>query len=149
MCLQMPRESKVCGRVRFYTEIVAVARIFYRSAPRRQSAPPPKFHVPFSPEARRSTCSPLSPVPKRLQNACPNLVIFLFQKRRSKPRQTWGIILYHVLARVLIGSSKKILAKFSDTCSVTSDWLCIGCFKLVGRGKAGKSNIQDLFCSSL
>ena len=36
----------------------------------------------------------------------------------------------------LQGRAKNNLAKFSDTCSVRADWLCIGCFKLVGRRKA-------------
>ena len=35
------------------------------------------------------------------------------------------------------GSSKKNPAKFSDTCSVRADGLCIGCQRLVGRRKAG------------
>ena len=47
------------------------------------------------------------------------------------------------------GWSKKVPAKFSDTCSVRADGLCIGCPQLVGRRKAGNSNMQELFCSTL
>ena len=45
--------------------------------------------------------------------------------------------------------SKKVPAKFSDTCSVRADGLCIGCPKLVGSRKAGISNLQEFFCSTL
>merc|ERR1712117_876655 len=44
---------------------------------------------------------------------------------------------------------QKVPAKFSDTCSVRADGLCIGCPKLVGSSKAGNSNMQELFCSTL
>ena len=37
-----------------------------------------------------------------------------------------------------IGSSKKVPAKFSDTCSVRAGGLCIGCPKLIVCMKAGK-----------
>ena len=40
---------------------------------------------------------------------------------------------------------KKTLAKFSDTCSVTADWLCIGSPRLVGGRKAENSNMQEFF----
>ena len=40
--------------------------------------------------------------------------------------------------RECTGLSKKIPAKFSDTCSVRADGLCIGCPKLVGSRKVGK-----------
>ena len=43
------------------------------------------------------------------------------------------------------GSSKKNPAKFSDTCSVRAEGLCIGCLKLVGSRKAAISNMQELF----
>ena len=45
--------------------------------------------------------------------------------------------------------SKKNPAKFSDTCSVRADGLCIGCPKLVGSKKAANSNMQEFFCSTL
>ena len=41
-----------------------------------------------------------------------------------------------------LGSSKKNLAKFSDTCSVRADGLCTGSPRLVGGRKAGNSNMQ-------
>ena len=44
---------------------------------------------------------------------------------------------------------QKKLAKFSDTCSVRADGLCIGSPRLVGGRKAGNSNMQDLFCTTL
>ena len=44
---------------------------------------------------------------------------------------------------------QKNLAKVSDTCSVRADWLCIGCPRLVGGVKAGNSNMQDFFCTTL
>ena len=50
------------------------------------------------------------------------------------------------------GSSKKSLAKFSDTCSIRANGLCIGSPRLVGRRKAGNSNIQGFFaplCTTL
>ena len=43
------------------------------------------------------------------------------------------------------GSSKKNLAKFSDSCSIRADGLCIGSPRLVGGRKAGYSNMQDFF----
>ena len=45
------------------------------------------------------------------------------------------------------GSSKKILAKFSDTSSVRADGLCIGSPRLVGGRKTGNSNMQEFFCT--
>ena len=36
---------------------------------------------------------------------------------------------------------QKNLAKYSDTCSVTADRLCIGSPRLVGGRKAGNSNM--------
>ena len=47
------------------------------------------------------------------------------------------------------GSSKNNQAKFSDTCSVRADGLCIGCFRLVGRRKTGNSSMLEFFCSTL
>ena len=44
---------------------------------------------------------------------------------------------------------QKNLAKFSDTCSVRADGLCIGNSRLVRGRKAGNSNMQDLFCTTL
>ena len=44
---------------------------------------------------------------------------------------------------------KKTLAKFSDTCSVMADGLCIGSPRLVGGRKAGNSNMQEFFCTTL
>ena len=40
-------------------------------------------------------------------------------------------------------------AKFSDTCSMRADGLCIGSPRLVGWRKAGNSNLQELFCTTL
>ena len=45
--------------------------------------------------------------------------------------------------------SKKNQAKFSDTCSVRADGLCIGCPRLVGRRKAANSNMLEFFCTTL
>ena len=47
------------------------------------------------------------------------------------------------------GSSKKNLAKFSDTCSVWADGLCIGSPSSVGGRKAVNSNMQEFFCTTL
>ena len=47
------------------------------------------------------------------------------------------------------GLAKKNLAKFSDTCSVRADGLCIGSPRLVGGRKAGNSNMQEFFCTML
>ena len=46
---------------------------------------------------------------------------------------------------------QKSLAKFSDTCSVRDDGLCmcIGSPRLVGGRKAGNSNMQEFFCTTL
>ena len=41
-----------------------------------------------------------------------------------------------VFLHLITGSSKKNLAKFSDTCSVRADGLCIGSPRLVGGRKA-------------
>ena len=46
-------------------------------------------------------------------------------------------------------SSKKNPAKFSDTCSVRADRLCIGSPRLVGGRKAVNSNMQEFFCATL
>ena len=40
---------------------------------------------------------------------------------------------------------QKNIAKFSDTCSVRADGLCIGSPRLVGGRKAGNSNMQEFF----
>ena len=45
--------------------------------------------------------------------------------------------------------SKINTAKFGEGSSVMAVWLCIGCPRLVGRRKAGNSNMQELFCSTL
>ena len=44
---------------------------------------------------------------------------------------------------------KKNQAKFSDTCSVRADGLCIGCPRLVGWRLAGNSNMLEFFCTTL
>ena len=44
---------------------------------------------------------------------------------------------------------QKNLAKFSDTCSVRADVLCIGSPRLVGGRKAGKIKHARIFCSTL
>ena len=44
---------------------------------------------------------------------------------------------------------KKNLAKFSDTCSVRADGLCIGSPRLVGGKNAGNLNLQEFFCTTL
>ena len=41
------------------------------------------------------------------------------------------------------------LAKFSDTCSVRADGLCIGSHRSSGGRKVGTSNMQEFFCTSL
>ena len=40
---------------------------------------------------------------------------------------------------------QKTLAKFSDTCYVRADGLCIGCPRLVGSRKAANSNMLEFF----
>ena len=47
------------------------------------------------------------------------------------------------------GRAKKNLAKFSNTCYVRADGLCISSPRLVGGRKAGNSNIQEFFCTML
>ena len=47
------------------------------------------------------------------------------------------------------GSSKNNLAKFSVTCSVRADGLCIASPRLVGGRKAGTSNMHEFFCTML
>ena len=47
------------------------------------------------------------------------------------------------------GRAKKNLAKFSATYSVRADGLCIGSPRLVGGRKAGNSNMQEFFCTTL
>ena len=54
-----------------------------------------------------------------------------------------------LLAEPCTGSSKKVPAKFSDTCSARACGLCIGCPKFVGSMNAGNSNVQESFCSTL
>ena len=44
---------------------------------------------------------------------------------------------------------KKTIAKFCNTCSVRADGLCISSPRLVGGRKAGNSNMQDFFCTTL
>ena len=44
---------------------------------------------------------------------------------------------------------KKVPAKFSDTCSARADRLCIGWPKLVVCRKAGNSNMQEFYFSTL
>ena len=51
--------------------------------------------------------------------------------------------------KIRTGSSKKVPAKFSDTCSVRADGLCIGCPTLVGSRQAGNLNMREFFRSSL
>ena len=47
------------------------------------------------------------------------------------------------------GSSKRKGAKFGEGSSIRADWQCIGCLKLVGRGKAANSNRGHFFCTCL
>ena len=50
---------------------------------------------------------------------------------------------------VIQGRAKKNLAKLSDNCSVRAEWMCIGSPRLVGERKAGYSNMQQFFCTTL
>ena len=50
---------------------------------------------------------------------------------------------------ICTGFSKKVPAKFSDTCSARADGLCIGIPALVGGRKAGNSNLQEFCCTTL
>ena len=43
----------------------------------------------------------------------------------------------------------KNLAKFSDTCSVGADGLCIGSPMLVVGRRAGNSKTKEFFCTTL
>ena len=45
--------------------------------------------------------------------------------------------------------SKKNQAKFSDTCSVRADGLRVGSPWQVGERKAGNSNMEEFFCTTL
>ena len=47
------------------------------------------------------------------------------------------------------GLSKKIPAKFGDTCSVRADWLCIGCIGQWAEGGRDNSNTQEFFRTTL
>ena len=47
------------------------------------------------------------------------------------------------------GLSKKIPAKFGDTCSVRADWLCIGCLGQWAERGRDNSNTQEFFCTTL
>jgi len=47
------------------------------------------------------------------------------------------------------GSSKKIPAKFGDTCSVRADGLCIGCLGQWAERGRQNSNMQEFFCTTL
>ena len=44
---------------------------------------------------------------------------------------------------------QKSLAKFSDTCSIRADGLRISGPRLAGGRKAGNSNRQEFFCTTL
>ena len=47
------------------------------------------------------------------------------------------------------GLSKKIPAKFGDTCSVRADWLCIGCLGQWAERGREDSNMHEFFCTTL
>ena len=47
------------------------------------------------------------------------------------------------------GSSEKNLAKFSDTCSVWADGLCIGCLCYWAERGRENSNLNEFFCTTL
>ena len=47
------------------------------------------------------------------------------------------------------GSSKIIPAKFSDTCSIRADGLCIGCLGQWAERGRENSNLQEIFCTTL
>ena len=47
------------------------------------------------------------------------------------------------------GSSKKNPAKFSDTCSVRADGLCIDCLGQWAERVRENSNMQEFFCTTL
>ena len=49
----------------------------------------------------------------------------------------------------LTGSSKKIPAKFGDTCSVRADGLCIGCLGQWAERGREHSNMQEFFRTTL
>ena len=44
---------------------------------------------------------------------------------------------------------QKNLAKFSDTCSVGADGLCIGSPRIASERKAENSNMHEFFCTRL
>ena len=73
--------------------------------------------------------------------------------RRSQARERKVKLNGHTTCCSLCtGSSKKVPPKFSDTCSVRADGLCIGCPgcpELVGRRKVGNSHMKELFSSTL
>ena len=54
-----------------------------------------------------------------------------------------------VAPKQIYSVEQKNQAKFSDTCSVRADGLCIGCPRLVGRRKAANSNMLEFFCTTL
>ena len=60
------------------------------------------------------------------------------------------ILLKHAFCLIWnTGVSKKVPAKFGDTCSVRADGLCIGCLnQWAGRGREN-SNMQEFFCTTL
>ena len=66
------------------------------------------------------------------------------------PSELWTCLTFKLLFwKAHTAWSKKNQAKFSDTCSVRADGLCIGCPRLVGRRKAANSNMLEFFCTTL
>ena len=61
----------------------------------------------------------------------------------------WNILRIDIFTIKYRVEQKKNLAKFSDTCSVRADGLCIGSPRLVGGKKAGNLNMQEFFCTTL
>ena len=47
------------------------------------------------------------------------------------------------------GWSKKVPAKFSDTCSVKADWLRIGCLGQWAERGRENANMKEFFCTTL
>ena len=69
-------------------------------------------------------------------------------RTKSEYPTTLNCIIWVISGRIT-GSSKKIPAKFSDTCSVRADGLCIGCLGQWAERWQDNSNMQEFFRTTL
>ena len=84
------------------------------------------------------------------EHVSPNLAgIFLLNPVCSKQMEIYDSYDNSYLDKMCTGSSKKIPAKFSDTCSVRADGLCIGCLGQWAERWRDNSNMQEFFRTTL